>query len=179
MEILFTGGRVLTIDPMDRIVSGVAVRDGRVIAVGDSAEARAAVGPDAVHVDLRGRALVPGFCDPHNHFSMTTFEPRSVDCRRPPLANKSAVLDALAAAASGSPDGQWIWGLGYSQTEPGVVTDDMLFRHELDEVAPNNPVCVMDSSYHACYANSAALVLVGIDRQTPDPRGGNILHADS
>jgi len=109
MELLFTGGRVLTIDPMDRIVSGVAVRDGRVIAVGDSAEARAAVGPDAVHVDLRGRALVPGFCDPHNHFSMTTFEPRSVDCRRPPLANKSAVLDALPAAASLSPDGQWIW----------------------------------------------------------------------
>lgn len=179
MELLFTGGRVLTIDPMDRIVSGVAVRDGRVIAVGDSAEARAAVGPDAVHVDLRGRALVPGFCDPHNHFSMTTFEPRSVDCRRPPLANKSAVLDALAAAASGSPDGQWIWGLGYSQTEPGVVTDDMLFRHELDEVAPNNPVCVMDSSYHACYANSAALAMVGIDRNTPDPRGGNILHDDS
>ncbi|MXY85356.1 MAG: amidohydrolase [Chloroflexi bacterium] len=179
MEILFTGGRVLTIDPMDRIVSGVAVRDGRVIAVGDSAEARAAVGPDAVHVDLRGRALVPGFCDPHNHFSMTTFEPRSVDCRRPPLANKSAVFDALAAAASGSPDGQWIWGLGYSQTEPGVVTDDMLFRHELDEVAPNNPVCVMDSSYHACYANSAALAMVGIDRNTPDPRGGNILHDDS
>ena len=179
MEILFTGGRVLTIDAMDRIVSGVAVRDGRVIAVGDSAEVRAAVGPDAAHVDLRGRALVPGFCDPHNHFSMTTFEPRSVDCRRPPLANKAAVLDAIAAAASGSPSGQWIWGLGFSQTEPGVVTDDMLFRHELDEVAPDNPVCVMDSSYHACYANSAALTMVGVDRNTPDPRGGNILHDDS
>ena len=179
MEILFTGGRVLTIDAMDRIVSGVAVRDGRVIAVGDSAEVRAAVGPDAAHVDLRGRALVPGFCDPHNHFSMTTFEPRSVDCRRPPLANKAAVLDAIAAAASGSPAGQWIWGLGFSQTEPGVVTDDMLFRHELDEVAPDNPVCVMDSSYHACYANSAALTMVGVDRNTPDPRGGNILHDDS
>lgn len=81
MELLFTGGRVLTIDPLDRIASGVAVRDGRIVAVGDSDEARAAVGPDAVHVDLRGRALVPGFCDPHNHFSMTTFEPRSVDCR--------------------------------------------------------------------------------------------------
>lgn len=179
MEVLFTGGRVLTIDAMDRIASGVAVRDGRIVAVGDSDEVRNAVGPDATHVDLRGRALVPGFCDPHNHFSMTTFEPRSVDCRRPPLANKSAVLDAISAAASGSPEGQWIWGLGFSQTEPGVVTDDVLFRNELDEVAPNNPVCVMDSSYHACYANSAALAMVGIDRDTPDPRGGNILHDDS
>ena len=114
MEMLFTGGRVLTIDALDRIASGVAVRDGKIIAVGDSDEVRQAVGPDATHVDLRGRALIPGFCDPHNHFSMTTFEPRSVDCRIPPLAGKPAVLDAIAAAAAGSPEGQWVWGLGYS-----------------------------------------------------------------
>ena len=174
MELLFTGGRVLTIDALDRIVTGVAVRDGRIVAVGDSDEVRSALGPDATHVDLRGRALVPGFCDPHNHFSMTTFEPRSVDCRIPPLAGKAAVLDAIAAAAAGNPAGQWIWGLGYPAR---IVGDDGgLLRSELDEVAPNNPVCVMDSSYHACYANSAAMALVGIDRDTPDPRGGEIHH---
>ena len=77
MELVFTGGRVLTIDGLDRIASGVAVRDGRIVAVGDSDDVRKAVSPDAQAVDLRGRALVPGFCDPHNHFSMTTFEPRS------------------------------------------------------------------------------------------------------
>ncbi len=175
MELLFTGGRVLTIDPLDRIASGVAVRDGRIIAVGDSDEVRSAVGPDAMTVDLQGRALIPGFCDPHNHFSMTTFEPRSVDCHTPPLAGKSSVLDALAAAADGSPDGQWIWGLGYSTRDIGGTGEEMLLRHELDDVAPNNPVCVMDSSYHACYANSAAMALVGINRDMPNPRGGEIL----
>ncbi len=174
MELLFTGGRVLTIDALDRIATGVAVRDGRIIAVGDSEEARKTVGPDATHVDLRGRALIPGFCDPHNHFSMTTFEPRSVDCRTPPLSDKAAVLDALAAAADGSPDGQWIWGLGFSARNFDVTGDTVLFRNELDEVAPNNPVCVMDSSYHACYAHSAALAMVGIDRDTPNPPGGEI-----
>ncbi len=180
MELLFTGGRVLTIDALDRIASGAAVRDGRIVAVGDSGEVRRAVGPDAVHVPLQGRALVPGFCDPHNHFSMTTFEPRSVDCRTPPLAGKSAVLDALAAAAAGAPEGQWIWGLGFSTRalESGAVDtageDAALLRWELDEAAPRNPLCVMDSSYHACYANSAALAWVGIDHRTPDPRGGEI-----
>ncbi len=176
MELVFTGGRVLTIDPLDRIASGVAVRDGRIVAVGDSSVVRQAVGPDAAQVDLRGRALIPGFCDPHNHFSMTTFEPRSVDCRTPPLANKAAVLDALSAAADGSPDGQWIWGLGYNTREIGGNGETVLLRGELDEAAPNNPVCVMDSSYHACYANSAALAMVGIDRHTSDPAGGDILH---
>ncbi len=174
VELLFSGGRVLTIDAMDRIVSGVAIRDGRIVALGDSEEARKAVGPDATHVELHGRALIPGFCDPHNHFSMTTFEPRSVDCRVPPMAGKPAVLDAIAAAAAGSPDGQWIWGMGYSSGPQGV---GVLSRTELDEVAPNNPVCVMDQSYHSCYANSAALAIGGIDRDTPNPRGGEI-HRD-
>ena len=173
MDLLFTGGRVLTMDPLDRIASGVAVRDGRIVAVGESDEVRQAVSPDAPQVELRGRALIPGFCDPHNHFSMTTFEPRSVDCRTPPLSGKSAVLDAIAAAAAGSPAGQWIWGLGYS-SGGGDGEPTVLLRPELDEVAPQNPVCVMDSSYHSCYANSAALALVGIDRNTPDPRGGEI-----
>ena len=179
MELLFTGGRVLTIDAMDRIATGVAIRDGRIIAVGDSDHVRSAVSPDATHVELQGRALVPGFCDPHNHFSMTTFEPRSVDCRTPPLSSKHAVLDAIAAAADGTPDGQWIWGLGFAARNFEPTGDEVLQRHELDEVAPNNPVCVMDSSYHACYANSAALALVGIDRHTPNPPGGEIRKDDS
>ena len=176
MELLFTGGRVLTMDALDRVASGVAVRDGRIVAVGDSEEARRAVGPDATHVPLQGRALIPGFCDPHNHFSMTTFEPRSVDCRTPPLAGKAAVLEAIAAAAAGSPAGQWIWGLGFNTGafEPVIGDADALLRGELDEVVPHNPVCVMDASYHACYANSAALALVGIDRGTPNPPGGEI-----
>ena len=173
MELLFTGGRVLTMDALDRIASGAAVRDGRITAVGSDDEVRRAAAPDAVHVELQGRALLPGFCDPHNHFSMTTFEPRSVDCRVPPLAGKAAVLDAIAAAAAGSPEGRWIWGLGYSAG--GRNPQAALLRGELDEAAPNNPVCVMDSSYHACYANSAAMALGGITRSTPDPRGGEIL----
>lgn len=176
MELLFTGGRVLTMDALDRVASGVAVRDGRIVAVGDSEEARRAVGPNATHVPLQGRALIPGFCDPHNHFSMTSFEPRSVDCRTPPLAGKTAVLEAIAAAAAGSPAGQWIWGLGFNTGafEPVIGDAGALLRGELDEVAPRNPVCVMDSSYHACYANSAALALVGIDRGTPNPPGGEV-----
>ncbi len=180
MELVFQGGRVLTMDALDHIVSGVAVRDGRIVAVGDSVEVTLSVGPDATIVPLQGRALVPGFCDPHNHFSMTTFEPRSVDCRVPPLRDKAAVLDAIAAAARGAPAGQWIWGLGYGARLIG--DDGALLRGELDEVARDNPVCVMDSSYHACYANSAALAVAGIGRDCADPPGGEIVrdaHGDA
>ena len=162
MELLFQGGRVLTMDALDHVASGVAVRDGKIIAVGESEEVASAVGPGATVVPLQGRALIPGFCDPHNHFSMTTFEPRSVDCSTPPLRDRSAVLEAIAAAAQGAPAGQWIWGLGYSARL--IADNGDLGRGELDEVAPNNPVCIMDSSYHACYANSAALAVAGIEQ---------------
>ena len=63
MELLFQGGRVLTMDPLNRIASGVAVRDGRIVAVGSSAEVANAVGPTATVVPLNGRALTPGFID--------------------------------------------------------------------------------------------------------------------
>ncbi|MCY3557716.1 MAG: amidohydrolase [Chloroflexi bacterium] len=176
MELLFTGGRVLTMDGLERVASAVAVRDGKIIAVGDSGEVRQSVSPDATRIDLRGRALTPGFCDPHNHFSMTTFEPVSVDCRIPPLAGKPAVLDAIAAAAESAPAGQWVWGLGYSARH---ANGGWLTRSELDDVAPDNPVCVMDYSYHASYANSAAMAIAGIHFETPDPRGGQILRDES
>ena len=176
MELLFSGGRVLTLDPLNRIAAAAAVRDGRIVAVGDAEHCRAALSPAAPSVDLRGRALIPGFCDPHNHFSMTTFEPVSVDCRIPPLAGKPAVLDAIAAAAAAAPAGQWLWGLGYSARH---AAGGWLTRAELDDAAPGRPVLVMDYSYHASYANSLALALGGIDRDTPNPRGGEIVRADN
>ena len=111
MDLVMLGGRVLTMDSSVSRAEAVAVRGGRIAAVGASAEVAPMAGPETTVVQLAGRALVPGFIDPHNHFSMTVFEPVSVDCRLPPLESKRAVLDAIAAAAKGSLPGQWIWGL--------------------------------------------------------------------
>ena len=176
MDLVMLGGRVLTMDSTASRAEAVAVRDGKLAAVGASAEVAKMAGPDTRVVQLAGRALIPGFIDPHNHFSMTVFEPVSVDCRIPPLASKQAVLDAIASAAKGNPPGQWIWGLGYNTSY--LQDEDKPTRSELDEAAPDHPVCIMDFSYHACYANSAAMALAGIDRNTPDPHKGWILRDD-
>ncbi len=170
MDLVMLGGRILTMDARGSRAQALAVRDGRLAAIGTSEDVRRLIGENTRVVHLQGRAVTPGFIDPHNHFSMTSFEPVMVDCRMPPLPSKAAALDAIASAAEGTPRGQWVWGLGYNCTTTPGATE--LTRGDLDEAAPNNPVCVMDFSYHACYANSAALALAGIDEDSPDPHKG-------
>jgi predicted amidohydrolase YtcJ len=173
MELILTGGNVLTMESHTPRAEAVAVAEGRIVAVGSSAAVATRITPDTRVVHLAGRTVLPGFVDPHNHFSLTTFDPVSVDCRVPPHQRLSSILDAIAATAREVPHGRWIRGWGFRTVL--VQENRGLTRWELDEVAPHHPVCIMDGSVHACYANSAALRLAGIDRHTPDPSHGWIL----
>ena len=167
------GGQVLTMAPGGRRAQAIAIQDRKIVAIGTSAEVGTLIDADTEVVHLAGRTVIPGFVDPHTHFHMTVFEPVAVDCRVPPLAGKQAVLDALAAAAAETPLGQWIWGLGYSSRrgdQPSPLT-----KGDLDAAVPDNPVCIIDSSVHCCYANSAALTLARIHRETASPDGGEIV----
>lgn len=168
-DLAFIGGQVLTLDG-GRRAQAVAVVDGAIAAVGPTSEVGAWIGAGTEVVDLAGRTLIPGFVDPHTHFGMTTFEAVAVDCRIPPLRDKYAVIDAIAAAASAAPTGQWILGLGYSSRNGRTPME--LLREDLDAAAPENPVCVVDLSVHCSYANSAAMRLADLTRATPDPEGG-------
>ena len=169
-DLVFLGGQVLTLGG-GRRAQAVAVVDGRIAALGATNEVGAWIGPGTEVVQLHGRALLPGFVDPHTHFGMTTFEPVAVDCRIPPLRDKHAVIDAIAAAASAAPVGQWILGLGYSSRNGRTPME--LLREDLDAAAPENPVCVVDLSVHCSYANSAAMRLARLTKETPDPDGGH------
>jgi predicted amidohydrolase YtcJ len=173
MDLVLMGGNVLTMDSRNSRAEAVAVQAGKLAAVGANAEMTHYIGPDTTVVHLAGRTLIPGFLDPHNHFSLTTFDPVSVDCRTPSHQSLTSLLEAIATAAADAPRGRWIRGWGFRAFL--VRENRPLTRWELDEVAPDNPVCVMDGSVHACYANSAALTLAGLDRQTPDPAHGQYL----
>ena len=174
MDLVMLEGQILTMDAKSARAEALAVKNGKFVAVGSNAEIRNHITESTKVVHLNGRTITPGFIDPHNHFSMTTFEPVSIDCRMPPLG-KQSVLDAVAVTASSRPNGQWIWGLGYNAMVSG---EPIITMRQLDEVAPDNPVIIMDFSYHACYANSAALKLAGIDSETPDPHKGWIQKGD-
>jgi len=171
------GGNVLTMNEGAPRVEAVGFEKGKIVAAGATAEVSKMVGSDTQVVHLAGRTVIPGFVDPHNHFSFTTFQPVSVDCSVPPHVSINGVLDAIAAAAKSAPPGQWIWGWGFNAR--AMEDHRRITRKQLDEVAPDNPVTIEDSSVHAAYANTAALRLAGIDRNTPDPDHGQILRDDN
>ena len=87
MDLILTGGKVITMDSGNRFAEAVAIEDGKIRAVGSNAEISEMAGPDTKVEHLSGRTLLPGFVDPHNHFSLTSFGPVSVDCSAPPLGN--------------------------------------------------------------------------------------------
>ena len=175
MDLVLMGGKVLTMDVRDRRAEALAVDRGKIAAVGAVAEVSKLIGPETRIVDLGGRALIPGFIDPHNHFSLTTFQPVSVDCSVPPHSSVAGVVESISAAAAGASPGKWIWGWGFRSA---LVKDNRaVTREELDDAAPDNPVCIMDGSVHACYGNSAALKLAAITAETTDPPHGQIRRA--
>jgi hypothetical protein len=164
-------GTVRTVDDQDSVVDAVAIRDGRIFAVGDTDEIRALAGPDTDERDLAGRTVIPGLVDSHIHLRqvgvdldrVTLFDARSI----------ADVLDAIAAEASALPDGEWVLG-GWGWHESQLDEQRLPTRRELDDVAPDNPVFVPRGG-HVAILNSAAMTRAGIDEEQPDPDGGTIV----
>jgi predicted amidohydrolase YtcJ len=121
---------------------------------------------------MAGATVVPGFIDAHNHLSIAAFAPECVDCATPPKSSLAEVLEAIEQHCRSAPPGQWVRGMGFNMFHIRELRNPT--RHELDEVAPNNPVFLIDASCHAGFVNSLALERVGIDEHTPDPAGGEI-----
>jgi predicted amidohydrolase YtcJ len=157
----------------DRPATAVRVRAGRIVAVGSDAEALDERGGSTRVVDLKGRMLLPAFTDSHTHYHRTailrqhfldfdSIAPRSV----------AAVLDAVRERAARTADGAWIEGdnLIHSALAEQRFPD----RSELDSAAPAHPVLLRGTGKHVVVANSLALRLAGIDRDTDDPPGGRI-----
>ena len=173
MDLALLGGNILTMDKRDSRTEAIGIERGKIVALGPNEVVSKMIGGDTKTVQLAGRTVIPGLIDPHNHFSLTTFQPVSVDCSVPPFNGIQEIVDAIAAAAKGTPKGRWIWGWGLRSAQ--VREGRRITRDELDEAAPDNPVCIEDGSVHACYVNSAAMELAGVDRNTPDPAHGVIL----
>ena len=171
-DILLFNAIVRTVDERNTVADAVLLRNGTFAAVGREADVRRCATPDTEFLDLSGATVVPGFIDPHNHLSIAAFAPDCVDCTTPPMSTLAEVLEAIERHCKTAPAGQWVRAMGFNMSH--VREQRNPTRYELDEVAPHNPVFLIDASCHAGFVNSAALARVGIDAHTPDTGGGEI-----
>ncbi|HWS34294.1 MAG TPA: amidohydrolase [Actinoplanes sp.] len=164
-DLLFLGGPVFSAGSGP--ATSVAVRAGRIIAVGD--DLREFRGPRTEVVDLAGRLLLPGFQDAHVHAVMGGVELNQCDLTE--TTDVDEYLRRVAAYAEAHPDAEWISGGGWSmESFPGGVPG----RELLDRVVPDRPVYLINRDHHGAWVNSRALELAGITADTPDPAHGRI-----
>lgn len=176
-DTIFTGGRVYTADPRRPWAEAVAVREGRILAVGRAAEVAPLRGPQTRVIERRGRLLLPGFTESHIHFIELALRAGQVDATHARSASEVAglVRARLAAAPGGGqrPAGpSWLRGGGWNAN---LWTDGVRpHRRLLDAVAPDVPVALDSKELHAVWLNTAALRAAGINATTPDVPGGVI-----
>ncbi len=164
---LLHNARIYTLDDNRPLASALLVGAGRVLAVGEE-DLTQQVDEAVPREDLHGRTILPGLTDAHIHLRHFAFGLQKVDCEGLDL---EACLDRVRERAARTRRGAWILGHGWDQNLWGGWGH----RRQLDAAAPDHPVYLTAKSLHAGWANSAALQLAGLSRETPDPADGRLL----
>jgi predicted amidohydrolase YtcJ len=164
VDLLLHNGKIVTVDDKFSIHQAIAVLDGKVLEVGGEGLVKK-YQADRV-IDLRGRLLMPGFNDTHIHISG--------DSRRHiELAGTRSIEDLknkVRAKAKELGPGEWVTGYGWAEDD--FAENRLPSRKDLDEAAPQNPVVLSRAGGHSVVANSLALKLAAITRDTPNPPTG-------
>lgn len=171
-DTLFINGPVLTIRPRGE-ASALAVRGGRIVAVGDAKSVRRLQGTNTELVDLKGATLMPGFVEPHVHIDLTAINLGMVQVgsEKPGGMSVAEVKETLAAAVPRIPTGGWLLANSFdpSRTTP-LFTE--LNADDLDAISKEVPIFVLNASGHIGYVNHKAIELAGLTDKTPDPPSG-------
>ncbi|TPI60144.1 amidohydrolase [Mesorhizobium sp. B3-1-3] len=171
-DLVFTNGRVYTLDRKRPWASAVAVKGGRIVAVGEGADVAALMGSATRVVDLKGAMMMPGIVDVHAHLMMGG-QAELFELRFPPTGSLETLIARVGEAAAKAPEGSWIiggqWG---SDLLPKLNRLEALAA--FDRVSQGRPVMLRDDTYHNRWVNSQALGLAGLSASSPDPEKGSI-----
>jgi predicted amidohydrolase YtcJ len=160
-SIALIDGRVHTMDDAGSVAEAVFIRDGRIAAVGSTAEILQVAGPDVAVERAAGRVVLPGLIDAHTHLEMLTVSKRFwLDVRE---QTPDVTLARISALAAERPAGQWI-------VAQGTFGQELPSRRELDAICPDHPVLVL-MTVHKQVANSRALAAASIHEDSVPPRG--------
>ena len=167
---LYHGGTILTVDSDFSEAEAIVFKDDKIVATGDLKSMKKEYGKSAELVDLKGKAMLPGFVDPHSHtltFAPVRFITENLGITTFPKTEDA--LKHLKKVASEREKGKWILGSSWDPSVQEGVSE--LTIKELDAISDEHPIFILNTSGHLAYVNSLALAAAGIDENTPNPPG--------
>ena len=175
-DLVILGGRVITVDDPPE-AEALAVRGDRLLRVGSREEIQRLIGPQTEQIELAGETVIPGFIESHGHLIGMGQVALSVNLSKASNWDEIVAMTKEAAASAGP--GEWIVGRGWHQEKwdrlPPAAVEGCPTHAALSAVTPNHPVILTHASGHMAIVNARAMALVGIDQESPDPKGGQIV----
>lgn len=166
---IFRNGKIFTADEKKPYADAMAVKDGRIEWIGEEKELDCR---GETCVDLQGKRVIPGLIDNHMHPFHLADTLQQIACLPPNIYSVAELKEQVRRRAEKAEPGQWIMGWGYDEGK--FAEKRAPLKTDLDEVAPNNPVVLIRTCFHIACANSMALALTGITKDTNNPVGGEI-----
>lgn len=170
-ELVFSNGKIITVDERFSIAQAVAIRGGRVLATGTNQAIAQLAGPNTRRIDLKGKAVIPGLIDNHMHL-LRAGSTWAKELRFDGVDSRKQATEMLRARVKAAAPGEWIYNIGgwtHQQfTDESRGSDRPFTREELDQIAPNNPVSLQES-YYQVFLNSKALEALKLEANAPDP----------
>ncbi len=173
-DLILFNGKIITVDSQDNVYQAIAICGERILAVGNDTEIKALAGPQCQMIDLNGKTVTPGLIDSHYHLMYygAQFWDGYLDIRYPIVKSKADLLQVVGDYAKQLQPGEWISGnQGFT-----LQRYETIDRWEIDSVTPDNPAYLRHASGQYCVANSKALEIAKVDKNTQNPPSSLIVH---
>ncbi|HEY1308545.1 MAG TPA: amidohydrolase [Vicinamibacterales bacterium] len=166
-DLVLSNGKIVTVDDRFTIAQAVAIKGNRIVAVGANQEIDRLAAPSARRINLRGRTVIPGLIDNHNHL-LRAGSTWPLELRFDGVGTRKKAIEMIRARAKQVGASQWVFNIGGWATAQFTDDPKPFTREELDQIAPDNPVALQES-YYQVFLNSRGLRAFGIEPNTPDP----------
>ena len=170
---VLVNGNIITVDADDSVVEALAIRNGRIVAVGTNDEIEALVGAGTERIDLEGLTATPGLLDLHCHFASGGVSSLYVlNLSYPNIESVEGATEKVKEKVDAVGAGEWVVGRGWDEGK--LLERRYIYARDLDPVSAENPVFLTHTMGHYAVANTVALNMANITKDTPDPFGGTI-----
>ncbi|MEZ5357436.1 MAG: amidohydrolase [Candidatus Zixiibacteriota bacterium] len=176
-DLILHNGKIVTMDDNLPSADALAVKGGKILAVGNYEGMKSYIDSHTMKFDLDGLTAIPGFIEGHAHFMGLGEMASKLKLQK--AQNWDDIIAMVRDAVDKTKPGEWILGRGWHQEKwnhPPMPSIDGLPHHKtISQLTPDNPVWLKHASGHAGFANQKAMDLAGISEETPDPEGGEIV----